>query len=306
MWSRQRVLRPTVKSWWMASHAGSAFCTWQGSEATILVSGRGADNRSRIGVARGKIDSGNFSIGQIDANPILDVGTHESFYRDGVSYPWLFEIDGRQALLFTGWIRRGDSFLNQLGIAYRSDDEEPWTVSPRPLFPDHGQGTGSACYWASPDGPLLAVTSFTGWRRHRAKQIPTYEIRWAHLRRQGVWELGERVSGLGQASDNAVARPAITQVDGHVIGMCSVRKGNTYSIEGGLWNGASFTDHRVLHFEPAGDGWESGSVEYAHLSQADDSVVVMYNGNGFGQTGLGAAVCAKRNFLEAVGVDGPH
>lgn len=284
----------------MTTHVGAACAYMADTGWELLVGGRAVDNRSRLGRVAFEVGEWGVELGRIDPTPVLEVGDPNSFYADGVSYPWVFEWLGRECLLFTGWKRSGKGFLNSVGIAFRSTQREAWKVDQHPLFPDHPLGTGSSCFWMSPDGPRLVVTSFTGWSPFKDREIPNYELRWAYPSSRNRWRLDEVVQGLGPKDSKAVARPCISRVADRLVGTCSVREGNRYRIEGGEWLDGAFRSTQVLRFCAQGDGWESDSVEYGFLAQIGDQVVVFYSGNDFGKSGMGAATARVKDFVEAI------
>ena len=38
-------------------------------------------------------------------------------------------------------------------------------------------------------------------------------------------------------------------------------------------------------------GWDSEMIEYSYVIKQDDRYIMFYNGNGFGQSGIGYAIC---------------
>ena len=67
----------------------------------------------------------------------------------------------------------------------------------------------------------------------------------------------------------------------------SYRMGMAFSEDGIVFE--RIDDHFL--FEGQKEAWESVMQDYAHVIKHDNSLTLFYNGNGFGETGFGFAVC---------------
>jgi hypothetical protein len=47
-----------------------------------------------------------------------------------------------------------------------------------------------------------------------------------------------------------------------------------------------------LDIDPTSE-WENSMVEYPHVFKFDNHIYMLYNGNGFGETGFGYAILKK-------------
>lgn len=290
-WHRSVLLEPSSGVWWMESHVGAACLQWEGSTGTALIGGRAADNRSRLGLVTLGLERGALQVLGVSAEPVLEVGDHSSFYRDGVSYPWRFQLDGEHKLLFTGWTRHRGSFQNHLGLAVWEPGFGRWIPAPGPLFPDERIGTGSSCFFSDQKGPGLLVTRFSGWLISGAKSIPQYDVWIARLTRGSTWQLQKPLDGLDLTSRQSVARPAVLQVGEENFLWLSLRCENAYTLIGGRLEGNRFVRDAQLDIPPSLESaWDSEMTEYAAPAIAGERLLALYNGNGFGKTGLGYAM----------------
>ena len=290
-WQRSVLVQPKSDKWWMTSHTGAACLKWQDEIGSIIIGGRAQDNRSRLGYMEVVLEANALALCSISEEPLLDVGPLGSFYQDGVSYPWRFQQGNVKSLLFTGWRRTDSGFENHLGLASWDDNENAWVPDPRPIFPDEQFGTGSACYFEDQNGPGLLVTRFSGWFTSRQRSIPRYAVWIARLASDQLWELREPLKGISVSSRQAVARPAVVRTHGETLLWLSLREENSYRLIGGRLEGQAFIRDPSLDIAPApANGWDSQMTEYAAPAIALERLVVLYNGNGFGKTGLGVAI----------------
>ena len=222
--------------------------------------------------------------------PILDVGPSDSFYRDGVSYPSLYKDRGEEKLLYTGWRRVGNTFENHLGVADFCDTSGSWRPRTRPLFAEEAVGTGSATIVECEEGNFMIVTRFLGWTNLGRKSIPFYRPWIAEQDEVGSWRLAMELQGLETQRNLAIARPMWFRREKNTLLWLSVRSGNKYKIIAGCLEGRRFQEDPNLSIHPEGSGaWDSQSVEYAAPFTRAGKLAVLYNGDGFGSTGIGIA-----------------
>lgn len=286
---RRLLLAPSSAPWWASTSIGASAATHRES-LIFFVGGRATDNRSRIGMITLDSDELSRTGARLSKEPILDVGPSDSYYRDGVSYPSLYKYRGEEKLLFTGWRRVGNTFENHLGVADFCESSGSWRPQMSPLFKEETLGTGSATVVESDDGDFLIVTRFLGWSTLGRKWIPFYRPWIAELDEGGTWRLVTELQGLETLRDLAIARPMWMQYEKNTLLWLSVRSGNKYRIIAGSLDGRRFQEDPSLCIHPEGAGaWDSQSVEYAAPFKRAGKLAVLYNGDGFGSTGIGIA-----------------
>ena len=128
---------------------------------------------------------------------------------------------------------------------------------------------------ATPDGPKHA-----------------YHIRYAEASDALEWRrLGHVSIDYAGRDEYAFARPCVLR-DPDVYRMWYAVRGTAYrigyaeSVDGLTWR--RLDDHRGLL--PGAEGWDSEMVAYPWVFDAEGSRYMLYNGNGFGRTGVGLAV----------------
>lgn len=303
LWAQRGKLAVPGSTWWASSHLGASHGLVLQGRSLVITSGRGSDNRSRLGLAQFTVpgpDSGKFSL-SFASDPILSPNESKFFWADGLTYPSILGSDlmPPSELLFTGWKRGpGRTFSNHLGIARPSEDGSMWLVDPKPLFPDWEHGTGSAAP-LHPSGEVLAVTAFTKPEVDSEGFLPKYSVRWAERSANGKYVMGEIISGIPTGPDISVARPSFLSLRGKQFAWFSVRKGRHYSVVGGVVRQGKFMAIGSLSLFPTGESWESNSVSYLHCWLDAENVWGVYSGNGYGKDGLGY-VSAPMSALLAV------
>jgi hypothetical protein len=95
---------------------------------------------------------------------------------------------------------------------------------------------------------------------------------------------------FADAGEYAIARPSVIWEDG-VYRMWFSCRGSAYRIAyAESPDGLEWRREEGPHgLEATGDGWESRSVEYGCVFDHDGSRWMLYNGNGYGETGIGLA-----------------
>lgn len=260
----------------------------------FLVGGRAADNRSRIGTLSLASREISHCEAKLSPSPLLDVGPPGSYYCDGVSYPTLFNEKGVQKLLFTGWRRTRTKFENNLGIADFCESSQSWQPRKDPVFADDSLGTGSATIVHCEGDTFMVVTRFLGWKSLGRKLIPYYRPWIAEIDKVGFWRLTVEMEGLENHQNLAIARPMWIRGKENTLLWLSVRSQNKYHIIAGRLAGRQFQEISSLGLQPEGTrAWDSQSVEYAAPFRNGRSLAFLYNGDGFGRTGIGLAVCAR-------------
>jgi hypothetical protein len=140
--------------------------------------------------------------------------------------------------------------------------------------------------------------SSTGWRQIDGKWEPSYHVKYAESRDGIAWN-PTGVSCIDAGEDFAVCRP------------CIIRSGRNYAM---LYSYRLLTQYRTdparayrlgyaesadgIHWERMDDrigiersdeGWDAEMIEYCAVHREGDQTYLLYNGNGFGHSGVGVA-----------------
>jgi hypothetical protein len=270
----------------------------EGDIFRIFFSGRDAENRSSVGAV--DIDIENRAVVATYDTPFLEHGPEGSFFEAGVSIGNCYEVDGQRFMLFMGWQNppgghwRGDIGRLRVTPSLRleldsttpflgTDSEDRLSLSYPWVEAKTGGGYtmwyGSTESWDAGNGEMLHVlksaTSVDGqvWQRN-GLSVP-YQL------------------GVAQA----FSRPTvIPDSNGGYDMWFSYRSGRGESYRIGYAHSAN-GEGWELRLDEAGidvsaSGWDSEMIEYPFVFVHRGSCYMLYNGNGYGQTGFGLAVRA--------------
>jgi hypothetical protein len=291
-----RLPLDTSRASWAATHAtlpvalADSRGTW-----SIYLSVRDSDGRSRIGRTELTLDP-EPSLAALDPEPVLDLGPLGAFDDNGVTSSCIVSVPGRRYLYYTGWTRGVTvPFYLAAGLAI-SDNGGPFRrLSLAPLLD------------RSPADPFLTASPFvrtengrwqmwyvsgTEWTATESGPRHYYNVRYAESDDGIVWRRDGRIClDYANDSEHAFARPCvIRQPDGfrmwYAVRGDRYRIGYAESIDGLSWSRRD----EAAGLGPAGSDWESEMVEYPWVFDANGRRFMLYNGNGYGRTGVGIAL----------------
>lgn len=262
----------------------------------VFFSGRDHQNRSSVGFL--DVDIVKHKILYIHHEPVFEHGPDNSFYSHGVSIGNCYEVGGQRYILFMGWQVlpdghwRGDIGRLVLGADYSlSLDGENSFLSSTPIDPVslsypwvtkiegglYRMWYGSTVTWDAGNGEMLHVinqavsTDGHQWKR-RGLAVPFV---------------------LGKAQ--AFSRPTVVDdpSDGYHMYFSyrggpgrKYRIGYAYSCDGEGWS----LRLNKTGIDVSSSGWDSDMIEYPFVFNHQGRRFMLYNGNGYGQTGFGLAV----------------
>lgn len=293
----QQILQPRPETGWMATGAGNCWAEpLPDGRLRALVSGRDVHNRSRIGEVF--FDANTLEVLEIATNPLIKLGERGMFDFNGTSYPWMVRDSDTEYLYYTGWtIGAHTPFINDPGLAIKqTGNSEFRKVSRAGIFPrtdDEPFGTGSMCVVKETDGWKMYYTTFTHWGKDENDHPHYYHIRYASSKDGLHWDRSGKVCiDYDTANGEYVtARPCVLKYKGLYLMWYSYRGdyyriGFAVSADGINWNRHT----QVLGMDVSPTGWDSEMVSYGFVYQYKEQLYMLYSGNGFGRSGLGAAV----------------
>ena len=290
---------------------------WMAHHACVPVVDRIGDDRLRIYFApRDRSGRSRITFIETDANDpaqvlyvhdraVLDLGQLGCFDDDGVMPSSIVEWEGRKFLLYIGW-NRGVTvpYRNAVGLAVSDNGGNSFTrVCEGPIV-DRTRNEPYFC--ASPfalidDGIWkLWYASSTGFVRVHDKPEPVYQIKYAESRDGLQWERPNITCIPYSFDGEANARPCVLREDGRYrMWYCfrgsvdyrsdrkeSYRLGYAESADGISWTRLD----ECVGIDRSTSGWDSEMIEYPFVYEHGGRKYMVYNGNGFGETGFGYAV----------------
>jgi hypothetical protein len=289
-----RVITPRVDLWWMQSHASHPTVKiLDGSNIRVYVAGRDHLNRSHVGYV--EFDVENPLENQIfSPEPAFSIGELGTFDDNGVM-PLSVVDDGDQTLLYyCGWNPRATVRWTVFsGLATSNDGGKTFERYSRAPILDRTNDepflNGVTCVMHDKDVWRMWYIAGVGWIH---PDLPKYNVRYAesddgrNWRRDGVVCLDFEKPG-----EHAFGRPWIIK-DGDIYRMWFAHKGDHYRM-GYAESEDAINWHRrdeLAGIDVSKDDWDSGMIEYCCVFEHAGRRYMLYNGNNYGQGGIGLAV----------------
>lgn len=291
-----RLTLDTSRAPWAATHAMLPVAELlPDSSCSVYLSLRDTDGRSRVGRTRLTLTP-TPALAPLEPDPVLDLGLLGTFDDNGVTGSCVVSAGQRRYLYYTGWTR-GVSvpFYISVGLAVSENGGPFRRLSPAPLLDRSAADpylTASPFVRQDDRGWRMWYVSGTEWRSTDAGPRHYYNIRYAESDDGIAWRREGRICvTYANDAEYAFARPCvIADTDGYRMWYAvrgeRYRIGYAESTDGIAWSRRD----DVAGLAPAGNGWESEMVEYPWVFDADGRRLMLYNGDGYGKTGVGLAV----------------
>lgn len=294
-WKKKGLLVPGPPPLrWAASHAALPVTRAADDSVEVYFSSRDADGRAHVGRARFARDlSGAPSY---DARPLLSPGPLGTFDDAGVTTSCLTEQGDGLNLYYSGWTRGVTvPFYLFVGCA-RSDDGKTFVrVSSAPLLERNDVDPYlTASPWILIENEVWRMwyVSGVGWEAVDGRPRHRYHIKYAESRDGLSWKReGHVCIDLRGEQEYAIARPCVVR-ERDVYRMWYSCRGDAYrlgyaeSADGLIWERLD----AEAGLAPSAEGWDSEMLCYPAVYDVGDHRHLLYNGNGFGETGIGHAL----------------
>ena len=281
---------------WASTHA-SVPCALIRDDDTVRVffSARDGDGLSRVGwFDFDPRDPGR--VRRLSDRPALEPGGLGAFDESGSMGSWVIEVDGRIWLYYIGWTRGVTvPFYNSIGLALSEDGGVTFSrVSEGPLVSRDMVDpyfTASSCVLRDAGGWRMWYLSCTGWTRVDGRPRHSYHIRHATSPDGLAWERdGQVCIDFEHEGEHAISRPSVVR-DAGLYRMWYSWRGASYRIgyaeseDGLVWTRSD----GEAGIDVSARGWDSEMIAYPCVFDFAGSRFMLYNGNGYGRTGIGLA-----------------
>lgn len=243
-------------------------------------------------------------------NPILDIGLSGRFDDCGVMCSSIINLKQKIYLYYVGWnVRNTVAYHNSLGVAVSEDSGKTFNkcfqgpVMDRSIYDPY---MCTSCDVIIRNGTWKAwYTSGTKWEMLDGKLEPFYNIKFAESDDGFTWKRNEKVAINYKHDKEAISCPSIICEENKYRMWYSYRnvldyrndKNNSYrigyaeSIDGKEW---TRLDEQVgIDISGINSEWDSQMIAYPRVFKYKGLLYMLYNGNGFGRSGFGYAVCAE-------------
>jgi hypothetical protein len=269
--------------------------TQNGPDIRVYFSGRDTSGVARIGYFIADALNG-FAVRRVSAGPVLDVGPLGAFDDNGVTGGCIVTRGKTKYLYYAGWSRGVTvPFYDYVGLAVSTDNGESFKrVSAAPILDRNSVDP----YLTGPphvvfeDG-LWRMWYGSGVRWELANGQPKhyYHIKYAESRDGIHWKReGHVCIDFASSDEYSIAKPMVLK-DSDCYRMWYAYRGSSYRIgyaespDGMVWR--RFDKNAGISISPT--GWDSEMIEYAYVADCSGSRYMLYNGNGYGRSGIGYA-----------------
>ena len=237
----------------------------------------------------------------------MELGRRGTFDDSGVMFSSVIEVDDKLYMYYSGWNQSTTTrYHNSIGLAISEDKGRTfYKYSDGPLM---DRSIHNPIMVAGPyvirrgldfADWIMYYLSCSEWIEGREKLEPIYDLHYA-LSIDGItWKIlkdSTCIRGLNEA----IAQPCVIEIKGKYYMWYSYRKtddyrhnkNNSYRIGYAISNdGIEWTRHDELAgIDVSCAGWDSSMIEYPYVIKNNNKLLMFYNGNGFGQSGIGCAV----------------
>jgi len=294
------IFKPHGDLSWMISHAAVPFAVRIDRDFyRIYFSSRDNLSRSQTGFIEVNITNSE-NILQITNEPVLKIGECGTFDESGAMASWLVDHNNCMYLYYIGWnVGATIPFRNSIGLAISWDGGE--------TFEKYGDGPiidrsiYDACFVASPCVLIesgiwrMWYLSCIKWDVSANGAKHYYHIKYAESKDGIEWERKGIVCIDFKSNDEyAISRPCVLK-EGSIYKMWYSYRGESYRIgyaeskDGLQWE----RKDEEVGIDVSETGWDSEMICYPHVFKHDGAKYMMYNGNGYGKSGIGLAILAS-------------
>ncbi len=288
------ILEPAGQAPWIRTHASLPAADQGPAGLRVFFSSRDEHGRSHIGFFTFDPDAPSAPPG-VSASPALSPGALGAFDDAGVTNSCVVRHHGRFYLYYTGWsLGVSVPFYLSAGLAISDDGVTFHRASSAPLLERNTADPYlTASPWVLVEGQRWRMwyVSGTGWELVNGAPRHRYLIKYAESSDGTLWSRGETVCiGYRNEQEYAFGRPCVIR-DGELYRMWYSYRGDRYQLgyaessDGISW--VRKDDEAGLPLSP--HGWDSEMIAYPDVFRHRDRLQMLYNGNGYGRTGIGLA-----------------
>lgn len=234
---------------------------------------------------------------RVSDRPVLFPGTLGAFDEDGAMGSWIVRDGDRLLLYYTGWnVGVTVPFRNSIGLAESHDGGESFQrISSGPVL---DRGIHDPFFVANPSVLVqegrwrMWYLSCVEWKAEMTGPLHRYRIHYAESSDGVEWRRQGLVSiDFKNRDEIALSRPCVLD-DADRWRMFYSHRGSSYRIgyaesaDGRSWR--RLDDETGIDISPS--GWDSEMIAYGFVFDAEGQRYMLYNGNGYGATGIGLAV----------------
>lgn len=293
VWKRLGWLEvPSNRPSWWTSHAGyPTVVSVSGNEALLFVASRDEAQRSSCAFLRIDLTPNEVHLVDFGRRPLLEPGESGCFDESGVNVTYASASQKQFSVWYHGWfLRRDGGWINSIGSATGSLERGLQRESKAPVFdrsPVDPTSLGYPFWFSFPSGQKLFYCSYERYGVPPLGQSYSYRVKFADgpdLSRGDP--ILPHLDGC-----QAQSRPSVVKYR-DMYRMFIAVKGQHYRIHSAesrdgtswKWSGDEWS------LWPSGMAGETLETAYPYVLEHRRRLIMLYNGDGHGATGVGVAV----------------
>ncbi len=302
IWSKRGVIwRPDGLQWWARSHATCPTPLLLSEDRLRLyMQCRDANGIGRVGYI--DVDPCNPSrVLETGTKPCLDIGQPGTFDENGITPVSAVKLEDGRILLYYIGFELGQKIRYRMftGLAISTDGGYQFTRARNtPVLERSDEELYFRCGpFVMHDQDVFRMWYAGGstWTTIENKQLPCYDLRYIESTDGINWPASGRVVlPVTDKDEHGFGRPWVRKTPSgyqmffsvRVRSLCQYRFAYAESVDGLNW--IRMDDKLGIDVSPG--EWDSNAVMYAAVIQCGEHTWVFYNGNNFGETGIGYAL----------------
>ncbi|HZZ95341.1 MAG TPA: hypothetical protein VFE23_22470 [Usitatibacter sp.] len=281
---------------WMQTHAAGPFAEpIEGDRFRIYFGCRDAQQRTHIGTVELDLTRPD-KVLDLSPEPVVGPGEPGLFDDSGTSMGCLVRYGDTRYLYYLGWnLGVTVPWRNTIGVAAARDGEKGFRkLSRAPLLDRSEEDPFSISYpWVLEDGGRWRMWYGSNLSWGEKPESMAHVIKEANGAGPLHWSRSGDISiAAKSAAEHAISKPCVLKENG-LYRMWYSHRGDTYRIgyaesrDGTHWTRRD----EDVGIDVSASGWDSESIQYAHVFRHRGRLYMLYNGNHYGKTGVGLALC---------------
>jgi hypothetical protein len=293
-----RIFCPEDNFTWMRSHAAGPLAEHLEDDRYRIYFGcRDAANRTSIGSLELDISRPD-RILHLASEPAIGPGQAGLFDDSGTSTGCLVRNGSERYFYYLGWnLGVTVPWRNTIGLARSAGPDGPFAKCSRaPLLDRSDVDPFSISYpWVMRDGDRWKMWYGSNLNWGASAPDMAHVIKYAespdgiHWQRDGIIAIN-----FASPGEYAIAKPCVVK-DGSQYRMWYSYRGPSYRIGYAESSDGIHWQRRddAVGIDVSPEGWDSESIQYACVFRHRDRLHMLYNGNSYGKTGFGLAICTN-------------
>ena len=236
-----------------------------------------------------------------ESEQILPLGELGAFDDSGIMLTSLIEKEGKIYLFYIGWnLGVTVPFRNSIGLAVSADGGNTFIKAFKGPIIDRNKiephFVASNCVHKIGNQYIMYYLSCVGWEKMEGKTMHRYHIKWATSVDLINWKRNNNIAiDFKYPNEYAISVPRVIEADGKFCMWYSYRGGpyaDKYRIgyaespDGFSWE----RKDELVGLGVSANAFDSEMVCYPCIFRYKEQMMMLYNGDDYGRTGIGLAV----------------